>query len=292
MKTISYAILNPGGNVTALIKTAVSKKDRISVANILLGTPQFKRLCVEQVGYIKEEDSQIASNLEMANGELCVNATRCLGALTSKLTGKNIFNIKTSGLVGTAQIRSKRTSDNSYLTSTIFNLQEIIKKSTMREPILNSQQIPGQLIYLSGAAHFLTEWSQLPRSTKTLFSETNRGKSSQEIKSFSDFFRSFYNSERSLRKEDVVGFIAYRKLSNNRYRLWPLVKVNKQETIFYETACGSATLALAYSQTKLSKNNNFEINQPSKSVLRVSITKEKIVISGKVTIVCEGAIAL
>ncbi len=69
---VRYSILNPSGNITAIVQTPVKEKDRCFVASKIMELEST----VEQVGFL---DSNV---LNMAGGEFCGNATRCASFLT------------------------------------------------------------------------------------------------------------------------------------------------------------------------------------------------------------------
>ena len=67
---LSYKILNPGGNITALVKGSDYSTNQKKLINKLI---MSKYSQVEQVGFL----SNRIKRLEMAGGEFCMNATIC-----------------------------------------------------------------------------------------------------------------------------------------------------------------------------------------------------------------------
>ena len=90
LNNLNLTILNPGGNVTALIDgipTSRSRRKQINDA-VMKNFPN-----VEQVGFF----DSAAPRLEMAGGEFCGNATRCTAYLL--LEGKpGKIKIRVSGV--------------------------------------------------------------------------------------------------------------------------------------------------------------------------------------------------
>lgn len=88
-KQVKITILNPGGNITALIDGADRSLDERKIINDKI-MAKFPR--VEQVGFI----SYSPLRLVMAGGEFCGNATRCAAFLSLKRKPGRI-NVSVSG---------------------------------------------------------------------------------------------------------------------------------------------------------------------------------------------------
>lgn len=88
-KQIKITILNPGGNVTALIDGADRSLDERKIINDKI-MAKFPR--VEQVGFIGYSPLRLV----MAGGEFCGNATRCAAFLSLKRKPGRI-NVSVSG---------------------------------------------------------------------------------------------------------------------------------------------------------------------------------------------------
>ena len=72
MKEIRYVLLDPTGNLTALVLDPVEPQERPRVTEALMKQS-------EQVGYLTEpKGSEARARLEMMGGEFCGNALRCL----------------------------------------------------------------------------------------------------------------------------------------------------------------------------------------------------------------------
>jgi diaminopimelate epimerase len=96
-KKINLTILNPGGNITALINGIPAGRWRRRQINDAV-MKNFQN--VEQVGFF----DPAAVRLEMAGGEFCGNATRCAAYLTLKgKPGKTDISVS-----GTKQILRSR----------------------------------------------------------------------------------------------------------------------------------------------------------------------------------------
>ena len=74
MKTITYQIADPAGNITALVTSGnVEPKDYAEVANKIMAASDGY---IEQVGYLVEPKEGGRGRLEMMGGEFCGNGAR------------------------------------------------------------------------------------------------------------------------------------------------------------------------------------------------------------------------
>ncbi len=86
--------VDPGGNITAIVATAVPISRRRSVTNKILNSDPS----VEQVGFWVAPRGRADARLEMAGGELCGNALRSIGAVLAHEGGDGAFRIETEVL--------------------------------------------------------------------------------------------------------------------------------------------------------------------------------------------------
>lgn len=100
---LKYYIINPGGNITAIVRGGFTKKIKLKIAkNILVSKPS-----IEQVGFwvnVKNKNSD--ARLEMAGGEFCGNALRSLGALLAYYKKKNLYLIESSSVKNIIKLKS------------------------------------------------------------------------------------------------------------------------------------------------------------------------------------------
>ena len=78
-------------------------------------------------------------------------------------------------------------------------------------------------------------------------------------------------------KENAIGIILLEKL-NYKIKINPIVWVKTVDTLYYETACGSGSLATAIYTSYIEKENTFEIIQPSNYSIFVELNIEKEII--------------
>ena len=94
------AVLDPAGNVTAIVLSDVPAAERARVAAQILRLPE---LGIEQVAFLTAPRSGGEIRLEMMGGEFCGNALRCAGfyqALRTGAQGKSCVFAEISGADG------------------------------------------------------------------------------------------------------------------------------------------------------------------------------------------------
>ena len=100
--SILFDVVDPGGNPTALVRTAVPASKRVALAQKILASD----MQLEQVGFLMPVTSGKAHIcLAMAGGELCGNALRSVGAIYAKETGKTKVFISTSATAHVFEVR-------------------------------------------------------------------------------------------------------------------------------------------------------------------------------------------
>lgn len=253
---IEFEILNPGGNKTALvIGNEYSDEERkIINAKILNENKE-----VEQVGFI----SKIENQLEMAGGEFCVNATRC--AIWEYLNGKNgEMEIKVSGC------KSKIIGGITEQRQVYVNLP-IHKK--MNDLIEKKGKF--NLVKLDGILLGVVD-------EETSKDEIEKLKNDEQIAKleFKKMMQTFNTSEKA------VGIILLEK-EKTKIKINPVIWVKTIDTLYYETACGSGSLATAIYKNSTQGIEKLEIMQPSGYSISINLDKkqdvvEKARITGKV----------
>lgn len=96
----TVAVLDPAGNVTAIVCSDVPAAERAHVAAQILRLPE---LGIEQVAFLTAPRSGGEIRLEMMGGEFCGNALRCAGfyqALRNGAQGKSCVFAEISGADG------------------------------------------------------------------------------------------------------------------------------------------------------------------------------------------------
>ena len=99
-KDYEVAVLDPAGNVTAIVLSDVPAAERARVAARLLRLPE---LHIEQAAFLTAPRCGGEIRLEMMGGEFCGNALRCAGfyhALRTGAQGKTCVFAEISGAEG------------------------------------------------------------------------------------------------------------------------------------------------------------------------------------------------
>lgn len=79
----SYAFMDPTGNMTALVETAVPVEDQPRIADAIMAV---EPTC-EQVGFVMDTPDGCDTAIRMAGGEFCGNAAMCAAALYALNSG-------------------------------------------------------------------------------------------------------------------------------------------------------------------------------------------------------------
>jgi len=250
LKYIKYI---PSGNNTALVlkKDFTSKQIREINEYIL---KQNKN--IEQVGFLENRDNP---ELQMAGGEFCGNATRSAahfyldgkpGNIKIRVNGKNYIN---AGVYqdGNAWCEIPLYYGNDMIIEKEFGIYQVIMDGIIS--IVIQEQVAKQYLI-----------------------------NKSELKDIAVKFIEKYN----LGNNKAVGVIFVEK--NEKLKIHPVVWVRDVNTLYYETACGSGSTAVAMVEAYLTGENKYlEIVQPSGLSIISEITVKdkniiKAVISGKV----------
>lgn len=239
-KQVEYMNFIPGGNKTALVlNNDYSDSDMKLINDEILS----KDATIEQVGFLNNKGKY---ELKMAGGEFCGNATR--SAVFYYLKG-NAGKLKIK--VNSKDIIEAEVSQN----------KEVICEMPI---IKNSKQVKKldddiYMVKLNGMTSIIVEENL---SKKYLSDKEN-------LKNIGMKFIEKYN----LKDREAVGVIFLE--NENGLKIHPIVWVKKIDTLFYETACGSGTIATAMVKTFISGQNQIlEILQPSGMIIK-SNTKIK-----------------
>lgn len=249
-KKVKYVILRPGGNDTALVYSSPNN----NIAKKILETEKN----IEQIMFIIPPNSENNKTEYfkgvMAGGELCVNAIRALGYyLLNSKDGE--IKLKVSGIDELVNVNVF--SGKSYVG---FSLSKFfISLNNIEDGVFK--------VVCSGITHLVvTEKS-------TIFKSTPDKKYALSI----------------LEQYDLKGSLASGVMFlNDKNELKPFVYVKEINSLYYETACGSGSIASSIVLKKFifTDENTFNIKQPSGYFLTVDLKDEEntVGISGTVEI--------
>ncbi len=225
----TFVVGAAGGNPTA-IRVLECTRDRAWYAEIgaalLAETSGFG---AEQAGFLIPS----AGRFEMAGGEFCGNAARAAALLLSRLTGQTESSFAMSGCPGQVLARVNwRDSSQADVTCSFIGLRAELRATTVD---LEEARLAAAVVDLGGIVHVILD-APFP----------------------ADFERQQRAVVRQLglsnRPAVGVGWIAR---AGGRVTLHPVVWVRALDTLFYETACGSGSIAAALA------TGSGEIVQPS-----------------------------
>lgn len=146
---MKYYKVNPGGNITAIIKGNYSQEEKIKLSKIIVKEDPS----IEQVGFwVCAKDKNNDGRLEMAGGEFCGNALRCLAMLIKKYTGKTKIKLESSG-------------QDDFVEAIIEN-----KISEIKLP-LKDFKCSKNSCFLTGIAYFITNKETIKSKVKKLLSK-------------------------------------------------------------------------------------------------------------------------
>ncbi|OGI94338.1 hypothetical protein A3A03_03305 [Candidatus Nomurabacteria bacterium RIFCSPLOWO2_01_FULL_40_18] len=132
---LNYYVVNPGGNITAIVYGKFIKGTKLKITKNILENNST----IEQVGFWTDvKNNNINAKLEMAGGEFCGNALRSLGALLACNKKRKFYFIKSSSIKMPIKLNSS------------INFSEIILK-------LDLIQYKKDVCYIPGIQHFLSK---------------------------------------------------------------------------------------------------------------------------------------
>ena len=240
LENVNYKILNPGGNKTGIVYgLSYAKEERKIINDYILKENKD----VEQVGFL-DRDKKI---LEMAGGEFCVNATRC--AIYEILNG-NIGEISLSVSGYNGKIIGGITKNNIVYANMELKrgISEIIE--------LNEKY---GIVNLDGITLIVVDIEESNEYIKKL--KENEEKTKLELKKIMKEFNF---------KSEAVGVILLENVDEN-LKINPVIWVKSVDTLYYETACGSGSLATSIYLYLKKEKKEVDILQPSGYTISVKL---------------------
>jgi len=243
-RKIVYKILNPGGNKTAIVYgNAYSKEERKIINTEILKNNKD----VEQVGFISKDEKK----LEMAGGEFCVNATRC--AIWEYLKGKR------------GKLRLEVSGSEDKIIGGITIKKEVYVKMKINKKIedIISKKNEFNIIDLDGILLLVIDEINSKQYVKEL--KENQQAAMIRLKNIMKLFET---------SKEAVGIILLEK-DNGNAKINPVIWVKTVDTLYYETACGSGSLAAAIYINSIKKSKKIKIIQPSGYSIIIKLNKKK-----------------
>jgi len=239
MNQIKVTILRPSGNDTALVEGIPERsQDKKKINDFVM----FKYPNVEQVGFYDLENKR----LEMAGREFCANAARAFAWVLSTKLGMKDFVLNVSGIK--EPILAKVSSSNKvYIQFPVKRKTTFIKQLSKDLYEIRLEGI--QILINTNEKSFKQDKKQITQDALRLLDKYG------------------------LRTQYKASGIMYIKQANAKnFVLKPIVWVRDIETLFYETACGSGSVALGFLQSFLLKKEvAIKVKQPSGRSIDIKI---------------------
>ena len=252
---IKYVVYRPAGNDTAIVYGTNYTSDMKKNINDKI---MNKHKNVEQVGFINKKNGK--KEIQMAGGEFCGNATR--SAAYEYLDGKKgntkiLVNSKNEIDAGVDE------NQNAWCDIPILQTNNIITETEKGIYIVKIEGITMAVLQDFVACKYLKDKRNLKEIGKEFIKKLN------------------------LEEYSAAGVVFCEKYNDN-IRINPIVWVKEIDTLFYETACGSGSMAVCMVEAFLDKETKeIDIVQPSGLIITTKVEYKngqitKTTISGKV----------
>ena len=244
----NIVVANPAKNITVFVLDNIDKKCYKKVAKEILEKTNYK---AEQVGFVKQPKIGGDIRLEMMGGEFCGNASRSLGMLFARKNkikmGNILVEISGDKILNVNVDLDKETSE--------IDMPIPIGIETINVDDLGIFPI----VIIDGISHIIAQGIDATQEN------------------FIKFKKAVYENY------DVEAF-GVMFLDRQKNYITPVVYVKDTDTTFFESSCGSGTLATVtyLGQDLENGSRKYHINQPG-GIIESEINKENGIIK-KITI--------
>lgn len=251
-----YVISAAGGNTTAfkVIKNPLTRSEYVEVGKELM--ERFVKYNIEQTATaIISNDSM--PHCEMSGGEFCGNAARAMAVLlhnhNTEHTNEFVFTM--SGIEKPIKGSIQKISDNKFVSTCEFFDLPIKTYFTYTDGIKLT------VVDLGGIVHVICN-GELPIDYKLIHKQ-------------------IVNSL-NLEKRDAVGVIWMTETAEKGIAISPIVWVREIDTLFFESSCGSGSIAAAIA----SGQERVGITQPTGMSISVTINHQQVVLVSEMEVMC------
>ncbi len=251
MKTKQKLVTAGGGNGTAIeiINQALARGDYESRGKIL--ESDFEGLGAEQAGFLVLDEN----HFEMAGGEFCGNATRSAAVLLHQEYEKDDLSFTVSGFAGTVHASVKPLTESTFFVEAAFPGMSVdVKTATLVDGTFAS------IVDLGGIVHVVIEG---------VFPEDKNEYTAKHRQIVDQF---------NLSTRDAVGVVWFQK-ELDAVTIHPVVWVRAVDTFYYESSCGSGTIAVGR------VTNTPSIVQPTGKIISAEITEDRVILSSEMEVV-------
>ena len=239
MKRISYAVMDPTGNVTILVTTPVPAAAQPACAARLLAAEPAG----EQVGFLSPGGGGADLSLRMAGGEFCGNAAMSAAAhlCIERASVKETVRVRVSGAAAPVKVKAARAADGQYACEVGMPRPRAPETAALT---LDGRRFSLPLLRFDGICHLI-----LP-------GDTDRGFAERAVRVWC-----------AALDAPALGLML---LDEEAEALTPLVYVPGGDTLYWERSCASGSAAVgAYLAWKRGEKAEAALAQPG-GVLRVS----------------------
>ena len=240
-----------GGNGTAVqtLQEALSRSEYETIGKDL--GDRFEEYGAEQAGFLVLGDR----HFEMAGGEFCGNASRAAAVLFSEALHSDDVSFTVSGFDGTVDAHVQRTDDSHYQVRCVFpGMPTDVREVTLADGT------PASIVDLGGIVHVVIE-APFPVDPEVYEKEHH-----------------LITEAFNLGERDAVGVVWFER-TGDAIEMHPVVWVKAINTFFYETSCGSGTIAVGR------VTNVSSIIQPSGQPISAEITEDAVILESKMEVV-------
>ena len=299
VRWVRYTILDPSGNITVLVVDEtidvkdVALRKKINDA-ILQANPE-----VEQVGFLTSADIKIDGKkqkvwkIQMAGDEFCGNASRAFACylVENELVERLNFPMMCSGNDNILLAKVEKRGDRKYYSNVDIpinkNIRDFVSTKQIYKVVLKdidifpetsagiirqkaNERANIEAIKLDGIVHILVDMNTFPME-----SEIKCKRIAREV-----------IRELGLQNEPAVGVI-WSDFETNTIN--PFVWVKGVDTIYYENACGSGSLAYGIKKSIMQDEKNISVLQKNGKIIDVNVINdgdviEKVGIGGETLI--------
>lgn len=220
-----HSILDPTGNITALVEDAVAVGEQPAVAvQIMAAHPE-----VEQVGFVRvcEEGMGVQAELRMAGGEFCGNASMCAAALwawrTGHADGREQVNLRVSGAEEPVAVVLEPRGDGFDAAVAMPHAREVMRARLAFGG--HAAEVP--VVLFEGIAHAVIE-----EGSPFFYLQVDRAIAEEAVRAWCEGLAA-----------DGLGLM-FCSGTAPELALTPLVYVPGSGTVFWESSCASGSAAV------------------------------------------------
>jgi len=240
-----------GGNGTAvrILKDSLSRSEYESIGKDL--GERFEEFEAEQAGFLVLNDR----HFEMAGGEFCGNASRAAAVLFSQALDTDDVSFTVSGFDGMVDAHVEQKDASHFNVRCIFpGMPTDVREVTLADGT------PASIVDLGGIVHVVIE-APFPADPAVY---------EKEHATITEMFK--------LGERDAVGVVWFERTADS-IQMHPVVWVKAINTFFYESSCGSGTIAVGRVTSVPS------IVQPSGQMISAEITEDAVILSSEMEVV-------